>query len=81
MFNIHEVIGWFRCANLRCTTPLTGDHVTVTTTAHVRRFCSIECIHEGHQAWGDLIHQSDTASPDAGAVLAFIALSGQERSS
>lgn len=51
IFNIHEVIGWFNCANLNCHKPLSTDHVTLTTTAHMRRFCCVPCIVEGETAW------------------------------
>jgi hypothetical protein len=50
-----EVVGQFRCANERCGKPLHADHVTLVTTAHVRRFCTVECITEGHEAWLDRI--------------------------
>lgn len=80
MFNVHEVIGWFRCANLSCTAALHSDHVTLTTTTHVRRFCSVECIHEGQQAWHELIRRSD--NPLSGSdVIDFMAVLHQERSS
>lgn len=57
--NIHEEIGWFTCANLRCKRTLGRDHVTLVTTAHMRRFCSVLCITEGQRAWHERI-----ASPD-----------------
>jgi hypothetical protein len=47
--------GTVRCANAKCRQPLTVDHVTLITTAHVRRFCSVECIAEGHRAHLDAI--------------------------
>jgi hypothetical protein len=40
----------FRCANLECCDALGRDHVTLITTAHVRRFCSVECIAAGQRA-------------------------------
>ncbi|WP_141581275.1 hypothetical protein [Actinomadura sp. WMMA1423] len=49
--SIHEEIGWFACANLQCRKPLDRDHVTLVTTAHMRRFCSVLCITEGQVAW------------------------------
>lgn len=42
--------GGAACANNRCTVPLNVDHVTLVTTGHVRRFCSVECVAEGHEA-------------------------------
>ena len=51
--SIHDRIGWFTCANLRCGRELGRDHVTVTSTAHVRRFCSYYCIAQGIEAWRD----------------------------
>lgn len=32
------------CENPSCDVELGVDHVTLITTAHVRRFCSVECI-------------------------------------
>lgn len=49
--NVHEVIGWFNCANLRCRRPVGGDHVTLLTTAHMRRFCDVDCVAQGDQVW------------------------------
>jgi len=43
------------CENTRCGRKLAVDHVTLVTTAHVRRFCCVECIHEGQQAVYDYI--------------------------
>jgi len=51
--NVHERIGWHNCANLRCRSQLSVDHVTLLTTVHMRRFCSVECIVEGQMAWLD----------------------------
>lgn len=45
----------FQCANARCRARLNADHVTLVTTGHVRRFCTVECIHEGQQAHHDAI--------------------------
>jgi hypothetical protein len=58
LFNIHEDIGWYRCANLNCRQPLGHDHVVLLTTAHLRRFCSVECIAAGQKAWQDAIYES-----------------------
>jgi hypothetical protein len=44
------------CANIRCDRDLDVDHVTVTTTAHVRRFCSMHCVVEGFQAHQDQLY-------------------------
>ena len=52
----------FTCANSRCRAALGVDHVTLVTTVHVRRFCSVECIAEGQQA-----HCERLADPSAGA--------------
>lgn len=54
-FSIHQVIGWQHCANLRCRRPLQVDHVTLTTTTHIRRFCQVECVIDGFAAWHELI--------------------------
>lgn len=40
--NIHEVIGWHRCANLACRRQLGLDPVTLITSTRVRRFCTVE---------------------------------------
>ena len=61
MKNIHNEVGWSNCANLRCRSPLDVDHVTLITTAHVRRFCSVECITEGQAAWHQRIVSADSA--------------------
>ena len=63
MANIHEVIGWFNCANLKCRKPLGQDHVTLLTTTHLRRFCDVECITEGKQAWNELVRHSGAGDP------------------
>lgn len=46
------------CANSRCRAPLPVDHVTLVTTRHVRRFCTVECIAEGQRANYDAIAAS-----------------------
>lgn len=40
----------FLCANADCRAELERDHVTLITTLHVRRFCSVECIADGQRA-------------------------------
>ena len=40
----------FRCANIECCEELDRDHVTLVTTAEVRRFCSVDCIAGGQRA-------------------------------
>jgi len=40
----------FRCANIECCDELGRDHVTLITTAQVRRFCSVDCITAGQRA-------------------------------
>jgi hypothetical protein len=40
----------FKCANSRCARPIGIDPVVLITTAHVRRFCCVECIAEGKRA-------------------------------
>jgi hypothetical protein len=32
------------CENPFCNDPLRADHVTLVTTGHVRRFCTVECL-------------------------------------
>jgi len=59
MRSIHERIGWFNCANLNCRRELGQDPVILITTAHMRRFCSVECITDGQAAWTQ--HTYDTA--------------------
>ncbi len=39
------------CANPACIIKLSVDHVTLTTSAHVRRFCSVECIEPSRLAY------------------------------
>jgi hypothetical protein len=56
--NIHDLIGWGTCANLRCLADLEVDHVSLITTAHLRRFCSVACITEGHAVWLDALGHS-----------------------
>jgi len=51
----------FRCANLACRVDLGADHVTLVTTCHVRRFCSVECITEGHRLVLDEIREQSRA--------------------
>jgi hypothetical protein len=40
----------FHCANIECCEELGRDHVTLITTANMRRFCSVECIAAGQRA-------------------------------
>ena len=49
----------YYCANPDCRTELVVDHVTMTTTTHVRRFCSVDCIADGLQAVRELIAQEN----------------------
>lgn len=65
IFNLHEVIGWFNCANLMCREPLRIDHVTLTTTTHLRRFCSVDCISEGREAWDNFLYLVFRRFPDS----------------
>lgn len=39
--------GAWRCENPACGKPLHVDHVLLITTAHVRRFCDVECVARG----------------------------------
>ena len=39
------------CTNPSCREPLGADHVLLVTTAHVRRFCSVECVEPSRQAF------------------------------
>lgn len=39
-----------RCENPTCEHALGWDHVTLTTTVHVRRFCTVECLVESFHA-------------------------------
>jgi hypothetical protein len=43
------------CENMICGKKLSVGYVTLITTRHVRRFCCVECIHEGQQALYDSI--------------------------
>ena len=36
----------YRCENPNCYERLYVDHVTLVTTAHVRRFCTVDCLVE-----------------------------------
>jgi hypothetical protein len=38
----------FNCENPFCAEELSADHVTLITTAHLRRFCTVECLVESH---------------------------------
>lgn len=62
--NIHQRVGWYTCANLACLQPVGRDHVTLTTTTQLRRFCNTYCLREGLDAWerfraASNIHQLD----------------------
>lgn len=37
------------CASAVCRKPLSNDPVTVLTTRHVRKFCSMFCVVDGHE--------------------------------
>jgi hypothetical protein len=65
MFNLHEVIGWFNCANLMCRQPLRIDHITMTTTTHMYRFCCVDCIAEGQEAWDNFLYLVFNRYPDS----------------
>jgi hypothetical protein len=45
----------WHCTNPKCQLPIGVDHVTLVTTCHVRRFCSVECIAESQKAHYDQI--------------------------
>jgi len=47
------------CENPKCPNHLEIDHVTLVTTCHVRRFCSVECIAESQKAHLDDILEGD----------------------
>jgi hypothetical protein len=40
--------GRARCENPRCGCVLEIDHVTLLTTEHVRRFCTVDCVAIGY---------------------------------
>lgn len=71
-WNIHQWLGWDRCANARCQVELGVDHVTLTTTAHVRRFCCVEHIADGQDAWNEVLQRSVLDDSDALAALAAL---------
>jgi hypothetical protein len=52
----------FVCANILCRAPLGVDHVTLVTTMHVRRFCTVECITEGQRVQREVDAQWALAS-------------------
>lgn len=52
------MIAHLHCANPACRRPLAVDHVTLVTTAHVRRFCSVDCIADGQRAIREAIVQA-----------------------
>lgn len=56
----------YRCANPLCRVPLGVDHVTLVTTAHVRRFCWVGCIEPGRRASDDIGAGMKSLSYDAG---------------
>jgi hypothetical protein len=64
MDNIHDVIGFDRCANLDCLRELSDDPVMVSTTRHARRFCSVACVSPGEQAWQRTIHSNVLANEE-----------------
>jgi hypothetical protein len=56
--------GAFRCENTRCGLPLGNDPVIVITTGHVRRFCDLECVCDGHDAHVEqLLHEIRVDGP------------------
>lgn len=67
MVNIHNLIGWDRCANLDCQRLLTDDPVILLTTGRLRRFCLVSCIQDGQNAWHHAIYES-SYSPDEGLI-------------
>lgn len=68
-WNIHQWLGLDRCANARCQAELSTDHVTLTTTAHVRRFCCVEHIAEGQAAWNEVVYRAQTDGSGEQAAL------------
>jgi hypothetical protein len=50
------------CENPACKYELRADHVTLVTTKHVRRFCSVECLVESHKAHLEAVAASPTWS-------------------
>jgi hypothetical protein len=63
MYSVHQRVGWFNCANLNCRKDVGQDHVTVTTTTQMRRFCCMECVGEGLEAWRQHIYASVDSEP------------------
>jgi hypothetical protein len=44
-----------RCANPLCVSSLSTDCVTLTTTFHVRRFCTVQCLIESFEIANETI--------------------------
>ena len=40
--------GEILCENPECAVFLDADHITLITTHHVRRFCSMKCVERSH---------------------------------
>lgn len=52
--------GAHRCENPLCHEALKVDHVTVITTAHVRRFCDLECVVcSVEECWRSILSETD----------------------
>jgi len=60
------------CTNPSCREPLGTDHVLLVTTAHVRRFCSVECIEPSRQAFerARAVAYSETRGGDVEGFIA-----------
>ncbi|MGH7611639.1 MAG: hypothetical protein ACREN4_06440 [Candidatus Dormibacteria bacterium] len=53
------------CANPDCGHVLDVDHVTLVTTTHVRRFCSVGCIAKGERAHLDALFEDPLINFDS----------------
>jgi hypothetical protein len=54
-----------RCENENCKNLLSADHVSVVTTQHVRRFCSMECVVESFQLHMDKLIKTGIVEAEA----------------
>ena len=67
--DVHDIMGYDRCANPDCLIYLSLGHVTLITTTHVRRFCDVECITKGKEIADQIIYDSAMSGRDSSQEL------------
>lgn len=72
-----ELLFGRRCANIKCNKPLRGAPVIVVTTGHVRQFCHMFCVVEGHEAKLDAIFESAPGGESDGWTAPTLPLRGR----